>query len=90
MVYVDPLKPCLPTKRWPWKTSCHLAADSVSELHRFAATIGLSHSWFQLKGGIRCHPHYDLTVRKRAKALSAGAEQITSRAMVVLLSGSQQ
>lgn len=47
----------------------HLLADSVQELHRFAARIGLKREWFQGKD----IPHYDLNKNKREHALEAGA-----------------
>lgn len=55
-VYTDP------PMRWPFRgrivLSCHLTADTLDELHAFAAKIGLKRSWFQVsKSGI---PHYDL------------------------------
>ncbi len=40
-----------------------------------ARKIGLRRRWFQ-NGR---HPHYDLTVNRRAIALSFGAEEITTR-----------
>jgi len=66
--YVDALRD------WGWRLgpSCHLAADSVEELHAFAARIGLKREWFQAgkRGG---RPHYDLTARRRADAVRRGA-----------------
>jgi len=50
--------------------SCHLTADSLEELHRFAIRIGLQRTWFQNHPLL---PHYDLTKSKRALAMKAGA-----------------
>lgn len=79
-VYVDPEMPCQPTRNWPWLYGTHLFADSVEELHRFAAGLGLKRSWFQ--GSRRTDgrwrlPHYDLTPGKRQQALGAGAISLT-------------
>jgi hypothetical protein len=73
-VYVDELLGCLPRPMWPWKTACHMFADEETELHVFAARIGLKRNWFQQ------HPvisHYDLTPNKRQQAIRAGAIAVT-------------
>jgi hypothetical protein len=68
-VYVDRLAPCVPTKSWRWAKSAHLIADTLDELHEFAARVGLRRAWFQ-QGST---PHYDLTEARHAKALELGA-----------------
>lgn len=75
-VYVDRLSSCLPNKKWRWKESCHLFADSVSELHIFAEQIGLKRSWFQ---NCSILSHYDLTKNKRKQAIRAGAIEISDQ-----------
>lgn len=61
---------------------CHLYSDAgTNELHLFAATIGLSRSWFQDKPEF---PHYDLSPKFRAIATRNGAREITSKEMVNL------
>ena len=40
----------------------HLIADSLDELHAFAAKIGLKRYWFQ--DAKKLHPHYDITTRR--------------------------
>ncbi|MBW8017094.1 MAG: DUF4031 domain-containing protein [Planctomycetes bacterium] len=72
-VYVDSMKPCVPTNYWRYNKSCHLVADSVPELHRFADQLGLKKSWFQEKSS----PHYDLTEGMRAKAVELGAIELS-------------
>lgn len=80
-VYVDPLKP------WPQKAkggrryfgegkqSCHLATDGEEdELHAFAAGIGMRREWFQPEP----LGHYDLTPKRRAAAVKAGAVELPS------------
>ncbi len=56
--------------RWRGKLWCHLVADSLDELHVFAARIGLRQSWFQDRAS---YPHYDVTTEVRERALIAGA-----------------
>ena len=70
-VYVDDLHAVLnPSDEWRWSESCHLWADTVEELHAFAAKIGMRRSWFQDRPRF---PHYDLTMRRRDVALQSGA-----------------
>lgn len=54
--------------------SCHLMADTLDELHAFAARIGMKREWFQ---GNASAPHYDLTADRRAAAVEAGAIELT-------------
>ncbi|MGE3289387.1 MAG: DUF4031 domain-containing protein [Pseudonocardia sp.] len=69
------------TSRW-----CHLVsdADDPTELHAFAARIGLRRAWFQpgrRPGDGSPDPtknHYDLTEEARARAVAAGAVEITA------------
>ena len=56
---------------------CHLTADTVKELHEFAARLGLRRAWFQpdtksIRGGW----HYDVTMTKRALAVRLGAREV--------------
>lgn len=70
MVYVD----MLINYGWKLGPSCHLLADSVEELHEFAAKLGMKRSWFQMsRMGL---PHYDLVASRRAKAVKLGAIEI--------------
>lgn len=64
-VYVD-------NERIPWcgKLWCHLVADSLDELHVFAAALGMKRAWFQIKAS---YPHYDVTTSVRERALKLGA-----------------
>lgn len=55
---------------WRGKLWCHLVADSLDELHAFAARIGLRRSWFQDRASF---PHYDVTTDVRERALRVGA-----------------
>ncbi len=71
-VYVDKLQPCMPWAKWRYPESCHMWADSLDELHAFAARLGLKRAWFQNNPKL---PHYDLTAARRARAINLGAEQ---------------
>jgi hypothetical protein len=62
---------------------CHLFADSVEELRRFARKIGLRVSWEQ--GSSNLVPHFDLTPSRRAAAVAAGAQEIDRRQTVDLI-----
>jgi FMN phosphatase YigB (HAD superfamily) len=57
---------------------CHMFADSLDELHAMAKTIGRNRCWFH-RGD-----HYDLTPSFRAKAIAAGATELTWRQVVPL------
>lgn len=78
-VYVDEIR------RWPTKIrcfkagGCHLMADTLEELHAFAAQLGLRRSWFQP----RSSPHYDLTPSRREAALALGAVFVPAREQAI-------
>ncbi|MCK5606659.1 DUF4031 domain-containing protein [Candidatus Pacearchaeota archaeon] len=78
MVYVDELVKSSVTKRWPYVTSCHMIADSMSELHEFAKRLGLRRYWLHESSSMH---HYDLTAGTREKAIRFGAESITCRTL---------
>lgn len=73
-VYVD-------NEKIPWrgKLWCHLVADSLDELHQFAARLGLKRTWFQDKAS---YPHYDVTTSVRERALALGALPARKRQMI--------
>lgn len=56
---------------WRLGPSCHLFADTLEELHAFAARLGMRCSWFQDRPGKL--PHYDLTRGRRRVAVHLGA-----------------
>ena len=61
--------------------SCHLFTDGpVSNLHKFAVSIGLKIQWFQPKS----YPHYDLTYSKRVLAIERGAIEIDKHDAVII------
>lgn len=77
-VYVDKLR------NWGWRLgpSCHLIADTIPELHLFAAKLGLRLAWFQDKPSGK---HYDLTRSKRELAVKYGAVELDDRPFHTIL-----
>lgn len=73
-VYVD-------REQIPWrgKLWCHLVADSLDELHAFAAALGLKRIWFQDRAS---HPHYDVTMSVRERAIRRGAISVGKTEML--------
>jgi hypothetical protein len=86
-VYVDDLfhwpGPVSPAAKGHGRVWCHLMTDSLrlGELHEFAVGIGLKRSWFQNRRGI---PHYDLTPGARARAVAAGAAEVSCTGIIRL------
>lgn len=74
LVYVDDANVSKYGRSW-----CHLTADSLDELHAFAARIGLPGRAFHR--GAR-HPHYDITSDQRLNALRSGARPVSPRDVV--------
>jgi hypothetical protein len=56
-----------------WTGGGHLQADTLDELHAFAARLGLRREWFQSRLGRPENDHYDLTRGGRGLALELGA-----------------
>jgi hypothetical protein len=56
-----------------WSGGGHMQADTLDELHAFAARIGLRREWFQSKPGRPENDHYDLTRAARELAITLGA-----------------
>lgn len=63
---------------WYLGPSCHLIADTLDELHELATRVGMKRAWFQ--SGV--NPHYDLTAKRRARAVELGAVELDRRAFV--------
>lgn len=74
LVYVDDAE--VPKHGRGW---FHLAADSIDELHAFAAVIKVSARAFHR--GAR-HPHYDITEAQRLRAICGGARPVKARDIV--------
>jgi hypothetical protein len=52
-----------------------MVADTTEELLQMADTIGVARKWIQYPG--TSHEHFDICKTKRAKAVAAGAKEIT-------------
>jgi hypothetical protein len=63
-------------RRW-----CHLIADDdeADELHAFAAAIGCKRERYQCKPRRPWVDHYDVDEERRAKAVAAGAIELSRR-----------
>ncbi len=71
---------------WDWRGRkwCHLLADDIDELHRFANAVGLHRISYQ--GPPRTnYPHYDITGFERSRALALGAVASDRTTIVVVL-----
>ena len=51
---------------------CHMIADTAAELHDMARSIGMRPEWFQASPPAS-FPHYDLSLSRRAHAITCGA-----------------
>ena len=70
--------------RWQGLQWAHLLADSVDELHRFAADLGINRLSYQ--GPPRTAvPHYDLTAYERRRAIARGAIACSRHEIVMVL-----
>jgi hypothetical protein len=85
VIVVDPLFSTAPftTAKTPRcfrnTRSCHMMStlegeEGTAELVAFAKRIGLKPEWIQKPG--TTHEHFDLTERRRAAALKAGAHEV--------------
>ncbi len=71
---------------WEWKGRkwCHLLADDIDELHRFAFSLGLHRTSYQ--GPPKTpSPHYDLTTFERRRAIACGATPCDRTTIVMVL-----
>jgi len=71
---------------WPFQGRkwCHLLADDIAELHRFAVLLGLHRSSYQGPPNTSS-PHYDLTSFERSRALRYGAQPCDRTAVVMIV-----
>lgn len=76
LVYVDNAFVESRGRQW-----CHLLAETVDELHAFAAEIGLSKHAFHRAARI---PHYDVTALQRQLVLARGVQPVTVREAILL------
>ncbi len=71
-VYVDNMK-----AKFGRMVMCHMIADTSEELVAMAVAIGVRVKWIQHQGSP--DEHFDICMAKRAKAVEAGALEITWR-----------
>lgn len=69
---------------WQGRKWCHLLADDIDELHRFARELGLHRSSYQGPPKTT-KPHYDLTAVERERALRYGAVGCDRSTIIVVL-----
>jgi hypothetical protein len=71
---------------WPFQGRkwCHLLADDIDELHRFAVRLGLHRTSYQGPPKTSS-PHYDLTSFERSRALRYGAQPCDRTAVVMIV-----
>jgi hypothetical protein len=70
--------------QWQGRKWCHLLADDIDELHRFAREIGLHRISYQ--GPPKTpSPHYDLTAYERRLAIARGAIACDRTTVVMVL-----
>ena len=71
---------------WPFQGRkwCHLLADDIDELHRFAVRLGLHRTSYQGPPKTSS-PHYDLTSFERSRAIAYGAQPCDRTAVVMIV-----
>lgn len=69
-VYVDDYK-----AKFRRMVVCHMMADTLDELHEFAAKLGMKREWFQDGSA----PHYDVNLTRRVLAVKLGAIELPIR-----------
>lgn len=75
-VYVDDMR-----ARYGRMIMCHMVADTRAELDAMADRVGVARRWIQSEG--TCQEHYDVSLGARAKAVAAGAVEITMRELAM-------
>jgi len=76
MIYIDTLHDLPDGATFPGKQSCHLFANDLGELLKFAGRLGLQPGWLHT---VRGFPHFDLTKMKRRRAIELGARSVSQR-----------
>lgn len=77
-VYVDDMYK-YPMGQFGRMKMSHMIADTQEELLAMADTIGVQRKWIQKKGTIHEHFDFDIAMSARAKAVAAGAVEISMR-----------
>lgn len=73
-IYVDFV--CIEFRGHKW---CHMLADTLQELHEFAALIDVDKRLFHRNAS---YPHYDVTVQMRETAIEYGAQPADRRKII--------
>lgn len=76
MIYVDNA-----AIMYKGKLRYHMTANSIAELHAFAAEVGIKRCWWH--SGSR-YPHYDINGLERDRAIAAGAAPVTSKELLLV------
>lgn len=74
-VYVDDMR-----ANYGRMVMCHMGADTTEELLSMADKIGVRRKWIQQAG--TPYEHFDVSLGARAKAVAAGAVELTTREFV--------
>lgn len=74
MIYIDNALISFDNQLW-----CHMMADSLDELHGFAAYLGISSNWFHKDAR---YPHYDITIQTKENAICLGAMAVDRRQII--------
>ena len=82
-VYVDPAQ-----HPYGRMLMCHMMADTTEELLAMADKIGVARKWLQKAGSV--YEHFDISKGKRDAAVQAGAVEVTSRDLGMLISRRKQ
>lgn len=80
-VYVDDMYKS-PMGRFGRMKMSHMVADTIEELLEMADTIGLPRKWIQYPDD-PARVHFDVSMSMRAKAVAAGAVEITMRELAL-------
>lgn len=62
----------------------HMVADTEDELLAMADRIGLNRRWLQCRNEGRHRLHFDVSMEYRARAVAAGAQEMTMRELAAL------
>lgn len=82
-VYVDDMY-LYPMGRFGRMKMSHMAADTREELLAMADRIGVARKWIQYPECGRDRAHFDVALSARAKAVAAGAIEMTMRDMAMM------
>ncbi len=67
---------------------CHMIADTTEELLHMADAIGVNRKWIQKPG--TAFEHFDISKQMRLRAVSLGAQEVTSRELATIIQGKRK